>query len=230
MEDDSNLGLDRVRYELRAKGVPAESPSPLRSGVHSRGYLPHVKREGASYFVTFRLADSLPASVLLDFKREQAMRLRALVKQTPGSVEQINRDYQRQIERYLDRGVGECFLKRPQIAEAVCEALLYFHEKEYLLDEWVVMPNHIHLILWPMPNLTLSEILQSRKSRTAREANRLLDRTGQPFWQHESYNHWIRNDDEKARIRRYIRNNPVSAGLCASPEDWKWGNAGFRKG
>ena len=74
--EDSNPGLDRTRYQLRADGVKDASANPLCSGVHTRGYLPHVKREGASYFVSFRLADSLPKEVLLEFERERAGRLR----------------------------------------------------------------------------------------------------------------------------------------------------------
>ena len=224
-EADSNPGIERVRHELRATGIPHDPPNPLRSGVHSRGYLPHVKREGASYFVTFRLVDSLPQEVLLEFKRQQAEKVRALKRITPAAREEIDRELQRQIERYLDRGIGESHLKRPEIARMVVEALLYFHEKQYVLDEWVVMPNHVHLILWPMPNFTLSEILKRRKRHTARQANLILGRTGETFWQHESYDHWIRNDEEKSRIRRYIRNNPVTAKLCQSPEEWTWSSA-----
>jgi REP element-mobilizing transposase RayT len=224
-EPAPNPGLDRVRHALRSGGVPFEPPNPLRSGIHSRGYLPHVKREGASYFVTFRLADSLPQEVLLEFKRQQAEKLRALGDAKPAGREEIDHEFQRQIERYLDRAAGECLLQRPAVAQIVAEGLLHFHETQYLLDEWVVMPNHVHLVLWPMPNHTLSEILRSRKRHTARQANLLLGRTGETFWQHESYDHWIRNDEEKARIHRYIRNNPVTVGLCQSPEEWRWGSA-----
>lgn len=226
MTDPSpNPGLDRVRHELRADGVFPETPNPLRSGVHSRGYLPHVKREGASYFVTFRLADSLPQEVLLELKREQAERLRALGDGSTARRAEVNLEFQRQIERHLDRGMGECHLRRPEVAKVVAEAILHFHGEQYVLDEWVIMPNHVHLVLWPMPNHTLSEILQSRKRHTARQANLLLGRTGIPFWQPESYDHWIRNDEEKARIRRYVRNNPVTTGLCRAPEAWRWGSA-----
>jgi len=224
-DDEPNPGLDRVRHELRSTGVPFETPNPLRAGVHTRGYLPHVKREGSSYFTTFRLADSLPQSVLLDFKRQQSEKIRSLKEITPAAREEIDRDYQRMIERYLDRGIGECHLRRPEIAKIAADTLLYYHEKQYVLHEWVVMPNHIHVFLWPMPNYTLSDILRDRKRRIAREANIVLGRTGKTFWQHESYDHWIRNDYEKARIRRYIRNNPVSAKLCNAPEDWVWGSA-----
>jgi REP element-mobilizing transposase RayT len=222
---EPNPGLDRVHHELRASGVSPDARNSLRSGIHTRGYLPHVKREGASYFVTFRLADSLPQEVLLDLKRQQAETLRRPGNASPVSREDADREYQRQIERYLDRGAGECHLKRPDVAQMVADALHHFHEKEYLLDEWVVMPNHVHLVLWPMPNYTLSDILRSRKRHTARQANLMLGRTGESFWQHESYDHWIRNDAEKARICRYIRNNPVTAGLCGSPEEWPWCSA-----
>src|SRR5438093_12619277 len=111
----------------------------------------------------------------------------------------------------------------------VVEAFLYIHEKHYVHDEWVVMPNHVHLILWPKPNFTLSEILKRRKRHTARQANLILGFTGETFWKHESYDHWIRNDEEKSRIRRYMRNNPMTAKLRQSAEDWTWSSAYLRK-
>jgi REP element-mobilizing transposase RayT len=221
-----NPGLARVKFSLQATGVPAEPPSPLRSGVHSRGFLPHVKREGSSYFVTFRLTDSLPKQVLLRFQSEHAETLRRLpTNAKPEQTEEAHRELRRKIECYLDRGAGACHLRRPAIADMVAEALRHFHDDYYLLDDWVVMPNHVHLIIWPMPNFTLSEILKSRKRHTARQANPILGSTGETFWQPESYDHWIRNDDEKMRIRNYIRMNPVKAGLCKTPEDWKWSSA-----
>lgn len=224
--DESNPGLERVRFQLRADGMPDESSNPLRAGIHSRGYLPHVKREGASYFVTFRLVDSLPKEVLLRFEQEYAESLQRLsTKANSDTAEEIHRELRRKIERYLDQGAGECHLRRPDMADMVANALRHFHGRHYLLDDWVVMPNHVHVILWPMPDFTLSEILKSRKRHTARQANLILGRTGETFWQRESYDHWIRNDDEKARIRRYIRMNPVNARLCKAPEDWKWSSA-----
>ena len=223
---ERNPGLDRVKFSLRSSGLPPEPPNPLRSGIHSRGYLPHVKREGASYFVTFRLTDSLPKQVLMRFEREHAEALQRLPSNATGQdAEEIQRELRRKVERYLDQGAGACHLRRTDIADLVAQALRHFHGRRYVLDEWVVMPNHVHLILWPMPNHTLSEILKSRKRHTARQANLILGRTGETFWQPESYDHWIRNDDEKARIRRYIRMNPVKAGLCKDPEDWKWSSA-----
>jgi type I restriction enzyme R subunit/putative DNA methylase len=224
--DEPNRGLDRVKFQLRSDGIPDVPPNPLFSGIHSRGYLPHVKREGASYFITFRLADSLPKEVLLRFEREHAEALRSLpARATAEQTGEIHRDLRRKIERYLDRGVGQCHLHHPEIAQIAAEALLHFHEQQYLLDDWVIMPNHVHVILWPMPNHTLSNVLKSRKRHTARQANLLLGKTGETFWQRESFDHWIRNDDEKARIRRYIRMNPVNARLSKTPEEWKWSSA-----
>jgi REP element-mobilizing transposase RayT len=216
---------------LRASGAKYETEDGLRSGIHTRGYLPHVKREGASYFVTFRLADSLPKEVLLEFEREKTERLRRLQhfkscgETINDSEEEIVRDFSRKIEGYLDHGVGACHLRRPEIADLVANAMRHFHERRYVLHDWVVMPNHVHAIIWPMPNHLLSYILKSWKQFTSRRAKRMLNMGGEPFWQAESYDHWIRNDEEKARIAHYIRNNPVAAGLCARPEDWKWTSA-----
>lgn len=222
--EHNNDRTNRTRHQLRASGAKHEGPNPLRSGVHSRGYLPHVKREGSEYFVTFRLADSLPQVVLRKLKAEQALRLRRLAEDPTAqdTEDEIQRDLRRRIERYLDRGAGECWLGKPEIADIVHQALQHFDNERYSLRAWVVMPNHVHVVVWPHPNHTLSRILQSWKSFTALEANKSLNRTGARFWQPESYDHWIRNDDERARIVRYVINNPVKAGLCATPKDWPW--------
>ena len=229
--NEPNPGLERVRYGLRASGVKDAAHNPLRSGIHSRGYLPHVKREGASYFVTFRLADALPHEVLLKFEREKAERLRLLYEAeskgwvTKDSEGVIKRDFQRGVERYLDKGQGACHLRRPEIAELVTQAILHFEGQRHLLSDWVVMPNHVHMVLWPMPNHVLSDILKSWKQFTSRRAKCLVGMGEEPFWQPESFDHWIRDDEEKGRICRYIRNNPVTAGLCTQPENWLWSSA-----
>ncbi len=229
--DESNPGLERTRHQLRASGADDESANSLRSGIHTRGYLPHVKCEGASYFVTFRLADSLPREVLQKFESEQGARLRRLDEFAKrgeplnDSAEEIARGFRRQVERYLDQGAGACHLRRPDIADLAAATLKHFHEQRYLLHEWVVMPNHVHVLIWPMPNHLVSDILKSWKQFISRRAKKALGLGEEPFWQPESYDHWIRNDDERARIARYIRHNPVTAKLCAQPEDWGWSSA-----
>ncbi|WP_281984259.1 transposase [Azonexus hydrophilus] len=224
-EPDANPGLQRVQYALRADGVPAETANRLRSGIHSRGYLPHVKREGTCYFVTFRLADSLPRAVLLQFERQRAEAVRKLKTADRAGREAANRELLRRVERYLDRGVGACHLRRPEIAEMVANALRFFDGQRYHLHEWVVMPNHVHVLVWPMPNHLLSGIVKSWKQFTALRAKRLLGLQQCRFWQPESFDHWIRNDGERARVARYIRNNPMVAGLCSRPEEWRWSSA-----
>jgi len=229
--DSESPGLDRVHHELRAKGVPNGSANPLRSGIHSRGYLPHVKREGAEYFVTFRLADSLPKEVLLRYEGERAERLRALHeakrlgRATAESEEIINRDFLRKVERYLDQGAGTCHLRRPEIADLVAGALRFFHQERYLLREWVVMPNHVHVLFWPMPNYLVGQVVKSWKQFTSLRAKRLLGLPEGRFWQPEPFDHWVRNDEEQTRIARYIRHNPVTARLCVQPEGWRWSSA-----
>jgi REP element-mobilizing transposase RayT len=228
---ERNPRAERVKFELRATGVKPEAADPKKSGIHTRGYLPHVKREGARYFVTFRLTDSLPKAVLLKIQGERAEALqrhsarrdaatKLRTNPPPTDVlEEIEREYRRKLERHLDKGSGNCWLKRADIADTVAGALVFFAKQRYLLDAWVVMPNHVHVVLWPMSNDNVSAIVQSWKRHTAREANKILMRTGNSFWQPEAYDHWIRNDEEHARCCRYIRFNPVKAGLCAVPED-----------
>ena len=90
----------------------------------------------------------------------------------------------------------------------------------YRLHAWVVMPNHVHLLI--SPRVPLPKIMHSLKGFTARDANRMLRRTGLPFWQKEFFDHWIRNDSEFERVRAYIEQNPVTAGLAAAPELYPW--------
>ncbi len=235
--EERNPRLDRVAFELRTTGIKSEPTNPLRSGIHTRGYLPHVKREGCSYFVTFRLADSLPKDVLFKVKRKRAESLARLEVEEPGfqksgagtsasqELRRIERDYFRGMEQYLDKGSGACYLRRAEIARLLAVALTFFEGKRYLLKSWFVIPTHVHLVIWPMPNHTLSTLLRSWKTYTGREANKLLSRPGQPFWQPESYDHWIRNEVEHEQCCRYVINNPVKAGLCKTPSEWQWSSA-----
>jgi len=221
--------IRRVGFELRAAGIkPDQQTNRLRSGIHTRGYLPHIKREGARYFVTFRLADSLPKEVLLKIKAKRAMRLAHLNGQRTSEiggapqgpefepVEEIERNYFRELEAYLDRGKGQCWLRRPEIARIVSGALGFFDRQRYELKAWVVMPNHVHVVFWPLSNHTVSRIVQSWKRHTAREANKILQLTGEAFWQPEPFDHWIRNNDECARCCSYVVHNPVKAAECNS--------------
>jgi len=208
------------------KGCPTQKPSPLVSGFHSRDHLPHLKREGGSYFVTFRLAGSLPAAVLIEFKQEREQILaHALAAKRPltwHEQEELFRWYCDRVDNYLDKGHGECWLRQPAIAELVAGALRFHEGVRCDLVAWVIMANHVHAVVRPRPGWTLSNILQSWKGYTGREANLLLRRTGREFWQRESFDHLVRDDEDIHRCCHYTTANPVNAGLCVRAEDWKW--------
>ncbi len=230
------LGLHETPTKGSGGGTPPElaagtaalheAPNPLVSGFHSRGVLPHLKREGGTYFVTFRQAGTLPKEVLLRFKQERDLILQqAMAAKRPltwHQQEELFRWYSSRMDNYLDAGLGECYLHTPELADLVAGAILYFECKRYELRAWVVMPNHAHVVLWPMPGFTLSDILHSWKSYTSHEINKRLPTKVVPFWQSESYEHLIRDEEDLRRCRHYTLVNPVNAGLCSRPEDWKW--------
>jgi REP element-mobilizing transposase RayT len=232
--EELNRGIEDPRHEILPADTRNGPVSPLRAGRHTRGYLPRVKRENASYFVTFRLADSLPKAALARLEHQKAQRLQEFREssrcgESPSkSIEEIARNFQRELERNLDQGAGSCHLRRPQIADLMVQTMRHFDQTRYELREWVVMPNHVHAVLHPLPNHLLGDILKSWKQFTSRRANPILGLEGQRFWQPESYDHWIRDLDEGARIRRYIHHNPVKAHLCANPGDWRWSSAWSR--
>jgi hypothetical protein len=129
------------------------------------------------------------------------------------------------IDRFLDQAAhGPLHLRQPRIAAIVLES---FHTGVTLghfdLGPYVVMANHVHAVL--LPRIHPSRLMQAMKGSTARVANRILGLTGQPFWQEESYDHWVRDDREFARIAAYIENNPVRAGLVQRPGDYRWSSA-----
>ena len=204
-------------------------PSPLISGLHFRGHLPHLKREGAAYFVTFRLSDSIPAHEIARLKHERTVVLeQARAAKSPltwHEEQQLLAWYCDKVEALLDAGIGVCWLSKPEVANLVSGALKFFVGERYDLQAWIVMPNHVHVIVWPYAGHTLSGILHSWKSYTSSEANKLLHRQGQSLWQSESFDHSIRDDDERARLVTYVEHNPVKAGLCRGPQDWKWSSA-----
>ena len=129
------------------------------------------------------------------------------------------------MDRRLDTArAGPLFLRQEAIAGVVVESLYRGVEVgHYQLGAFVVMANHVHALLRPI--VPPSRLMKSLKGYTAHEANRLLGRTGTPFWQRESYDHWVRDDQEWNRIAAYIENNPVKAGVVAKADDYLWSSA-----
>jgi REP element-mobilizing transposase RayT len=181
---------------------------------YSRDYIPHFDHPGVVQTINFRLADALPLH-LLD----------QLAKTDPNGSDPQRR---KRIEAWLDAGHGSCVLRNPAIAELVERALFHFDGERYLLIEWVVMPNHVHVMGEIRPQFRLPDVMQSWKSFTAHEANKLLGKSGQ-FWAEEYFDRYIRDQRHFDIAAQYIRENPVRAGLITRPEEWPFGSARFRK-
>ena len=179
-----------------ATGV-ARSQHP--KGWHSRGYLPHFDSQEIVQFVTYRLANSLP--------REALERIRLASR--PESLR----------DELLDRGWGDCWLRQPEIAACTERSFYSFDGERYRLHAWTIMPNHVHVLLTPMPGMALGTIISSWKRYTARQSNRLLGRSG-AFWQDDYWDRFIRNEQHFEAAVSYIDLNPVKAGLVGEASAW----------
>jgi carbamoylphosphate synthase large subunit/REP element-mobilizing transposase RayT len=213
-QHERNTGFQPVASrEHPARSVTFHGFDPHGEVTQRRRNLPHREQTQATYFVTFRLADSVPQTLLHQWREEQQKWLKFHPKPWDWKTE---REYQRRFvneqEDWLDRGHGSCLLRHHNAAQIVADALPFFHCERYHLDAFVVMPNHVHALLQPMPGHTLSELLHSWKSFTASAINRTLDREGE-VWMHESYDHIVRDWTELLRWRRYIAANPTNARL-----------------
>jgi REP element-mobilizing transposase RayT len=195
--------------------------------------LPHIQPPGATLFVTYRLANSLPIHVQQQLL-EEAQQIKKRIAQIPNQQEQEKQNYleERRLfgkwDNLLDANKeGPHWLNQPQIAQLTAQSLHYLHhEKIYELDTYWIMSNHVHVLFTPQQTAErsyhpLSAIMHSLKRYTAREANKILKRSG-TFWHHESYDHIVRDEAELQRIRHYILNNPVKAGLVPEWSDWPW--------
>ena len=207
--------MERRHLAGRIAALKKDYPNEEPRGWYHRGYLPHFDAgEHRTQFITIRLFDSLPQTVLHRIKQELAIR----------KPENVSRETFLLAEKYLDMGYGECFLRLRKVACIVRDSLLKYDGERYRLIAWVIMANHIHLLLRPKPGYHLEKIIHSFKSFTALQSNRRLDRSGS-FWMRESFDRYIRDEQHFARTIRYIENNPVKAGLCSSPDEWEFGSA-----
>ena len=185
------------------------------------GDLPHWRQEGAVYFVTFRLADSLPQAKLRKLISDRAnwLKLNKHKKKHEFTGEDwkiYNYLFHERSEKWLEAGYGSCILKRDDCLSEVVNAFLHFDGIRYDLDSYVIMPNHVHLIVTPINGYTLAQITHSWKSYTANTINRIMNQSGQ-LWRHESYDHIIRNEEALDAIRNYIKLNPVKARINLHP-------------
>ena len=191
----------------------------------------------AAHFVTFRVADTIPLSMLRKWRAE---RTHSIHNRSLSAVNAHKRFFA-VYDRFLDRLTNVTWLAKAEIASMIRTALYYHHESKYRLLSYSIMPNHVHLLILPMErpcprppdylpderadrDSPLSAMMHSIKSYTALQANRILNRSGQ-FWQHESYDHWVRDDEELKRIAAYIDNNALVGGLSPNPHEYRWCSA-----
>lgn len=209
-----NPGLEklvRAKQEWSGPVDPGDEGHGF-AGWHQRGYLPHRDSPGLRQLVTFRLADAMPASRRSEWEAFAHL--------------EDSREGRKKLEEYLDAGMGECWLRDSRIADVAEGALRFFDKERYQLLAWVVMPNHVHVLVevWDVP---LSDLARSWKRFIAREANKIVGRTG-AFWEREYWDTWMRDDKHTVSAVKYVEWNPVKAYLARDPKDWRWSSARFR--
>jgi putative transposase len=181
-------------------------------GWHQRGFLPHFDAPNVTQFVTFMLVDSFPVTrraeweVILRIEDDLAKRAK--------------------LEQWLDRAHGECWLRHSDVATAVEEVLLERNQKDFQMLAWVIMPNHVHLVvnIWEMP---LARLINDWKGKSARMVNRVLQRNGQ-LWQEDYLDICIRDETHLKRTIRYTELNPVKAFRIGNPRQWRFSSAHHR--
>ena len=197
----------------RIRHVPFRGFDPYDEVHTARRRLPHWRQPGVSYFVTFRLADSVPQPLLRQWRHERAIWLR--LHPQPRGVSEL-REYEARfigrMQEWLDAGMGACHMRRPDVRAEVEVCLLQFDGNRYDIDAFVLMPNHVHAVMKPTPGSDLSTVLQGIKGVSANRCNKLLGHKS-TFWMDESYDHIVRDAKELRAFRNYIAQNPDKAGL-----------------
>jgi hypothetical protein len=187
--------------------------------------LPHWSQAGTLSFITWRTSDSIPRRVLESWLADRADWLlqhgiepdssswaAQLRRLAPHLLEEFRERVANRWDEDLDRCHGACLLRQPALARVVGESLLHFHRKRYELTDFVVMPNHVHVLAaFPDEQAMLGQC-ESWKRFTATSINRALGRKGR-FWQQDSFDHLVRSPEQFAQLRSYIADNPRRAGL-----------------
>ena len=200
----------------RSVGVSPTSPylNPEKDIEKTKPFrLPHWQQESKLFFVTWRLADSLPAEKVKEWRDERDAWVATHPEPWSAETEQEYHDhFSNTIDQWLDAGSGECVLKDPTMAKIVADALLHFDGDRYLMDSFVVMPNHVHAIFHLAPGNKLEDVVQSWKSFTAKSINKALGQEG-TLWQRDYWDRMVRDSDHRTNILEYIKKNPVRAKL-----------------
>jgi len=198
---------------------------PQRELRITGGHLPHWYQPGVTYFITWRTDDSLPKEVAeLWYRRRDNWLRRHGINPAIGNWQerlgslsdvlqrQFHATFSHEFMEHLDKGDGECVLRRPELAQIIADSLHHFDGQRYHLGDFVVMPNHVHLLVCLLGQTDLAEQCYSWKKYTATKINRALGRKGR-FWQEESFDHLVRSPEQFNYLRRYIGDNPNKANL-----------------
>jgi REP element-mobilizing transposase RayT len=176
-------------------------------------HLPHWRQAGATYFVTFRLADSIPQEQMQSLKRWREI----WKKQNPEPRSETQwkafaKEITSRTERWLDEGFGECVLADSEIADLMQESLLKFQAERYFISCLTIMPNHVHCGMKPFDDFELEVVLRNMKGYVARKVNQRLGRKG-ILWEQESYDRILRDEEHLWQVVQYIGRNGEKAGL-----------------
>jgi REP element-mobilizing transposase RayT len=182
--------------------------------------LPHWQQRDRTYFITSRLADSVPTSVRKTWVTQRKAWLSQRGVKSDKDLEKLPEEERNEFHRkftakfhdLLDAGQGACWLAKPEIAKVLADLLIEGHGKRYLLDAWVVMPNHFHVLVQPGEGESLGHIVKQWKGASARRIHQMIGSSGS-FWQAEAFDHIVRSERQLMHFRRYIAENPQKARL-----------------
>lgn len=191
---------------------PIKFLNPEEEIQKGAGKLPHWEQHGVCYFITFRLADSIPSELMVKWKKDRD----EWISQNPQpwseeAEAEYHREFSMKIENWLDQGRGECFLISDEVRKIVLSKLIEKHGSSYHMHSLVIMPNHIHVLISIIEG-TLADLMHKWKGATAYLSNKHLTRSG-AFWQRDYFDRIIRDARHYERCKRYIANNPKKANL-----------------
>lgn len=188
---------------------PLDPEAPIDK---SRKNLPHWEQAGTTYFITYRLGDSVAQSVLKRWKEELEFWKSQNPQVSEADKNEFMKIFSEKRQAWLDAGHGSCVLKNPKAADIVEEAFRIFDEQRYSLGDYVIMPNHVHVIVRPYDGWTIDQTLHSWKSYTSKEIFKALGEN-KNVWMPESWDTIVRGMEQWRYYVHYIRNNPVKATL-----------------
>jgi len=210
--------MDTERIRQRAK-----KSFKTNSGWSSRGYIPHYDAAGVTQFITIRLADSVPHHVQRQLKAELAT-----LEASSVDPQVVGYERRKRIETLLDAGYGSCVLANDAVAQIIIQAFDRLTTDGHELTRWVIMPNHIHMLLKIRSDISLASVIRFFKARTGKQANNLLGSSGR-FWFPEFFDRYMRDSAHLSRVITYIDENPLRAGLVKRPEDWRFSSVVYPK-